>query len=96
MLYFTSKLNTQAYRSGHNGADSKNYRFCLWHLLKPLVFIGFVGFELAFCEITFSQFSRTLDFSVFGFSADFLAVFLALFSQISKICPIFMGIFLIF
>ncbi len=58
MWYNTCVANTEGYRSGYNGPDSKNYPFYHSLIFKTLDFVGVFSRCLALCEMPISQFSR--------------------------------------
>ena len=61
---FDAKLNMEAYRSGHNGTDSKHSRVCHTLLFETPLFIG----VYAMCNCTFGK-THLAVFSQFGIKA---------------------------
>ena len=57
-LQFYNLITLEGYRSGHNEAVLKNYRFRHCYRSKTLDFIGFFVLFSARCEMLISQFSR--------------------------------------
>ncbi len=72
----------QRYRSGHNGADSKNYPFYRSLIFKTLDFLGIFGGCSALCETVISQFSRIFQNLILYSLITVAAVFI--YGEISK------------